>query len=78
MTMQDHDEDGAPPSARAGPDTGRPPAVPPRRPIDDMARARIGEELQRHYAQILALPIPDHLRALLDDLAEGSERESPR
>ncbi len=76
--MQDDDERDVAPSARAGPEDGRPVAGPSRRPIDAMARARIGEELQRHYAQMLALPIPDHLRALLDDLAEGGERESSR
>ena len=76
--MQDHDEGEMAPSARAGPVDGRPETGPSRRPIDAMARARIGEELQRHYAQMLALPIPDHLRALLDDLAEGGERESSR
>ena len=84
--MQDHDKGAVTPCARAGPETGaragpetdRHPPGPPHRPIDTLARARIGEELQRHYAQILALPIPDHLRALLDDLAEGSERESSR
>lgn len=77
-TMHDHDEGPETPSAREGPAPGARLPGPPRRPIDATARARIGEELQRHYAQMLALPIPDHLRALLDDLAEGGERESSR
>lgn len=69
--MQDEETDTGTPAARAGPE-------PARQPIDAASRARIGRELQRHYAQVLALPIPDHLRTLLDDLAEGVERESSR
>lgn len=54
------------------------PERPGRRSVDAVARARIGRELQRHYAQVLALPIPDHLRALLDDLATSTDREMSR
>lgn len=76
----DHDEEAGPAAIRAGPRT----AIPRRGSVDSDARARIGRELQRHYAQILALPIPDHLRALVHDLAgtggasERAEREPSR
>lgn len=76
--IQDDETDAGAPVTRVDPRAGREPASPSRRPLDAMARARIGRELQRHYAQILALPIPDHLRTLLDDLAERAEWESPR
>jgi hypothetical protein len=76
--MQDDETDQGTPAPQADAVPRRKPAALSRRPIDAAARARIGDELQRHYAQMLALPIPDHLRALLDDLAEGAERESPR
>lgn len=76
---QDHDETSPSGAIRAGPNR----ATPRRGAVDAMARARIGRELQRHYAQVLALPIPDHLRALVETLAEGgtperAERELPR
>jgi hypothetical protein len=71
---QEHDEGAGTAAARAGPPAGRP----ARQPIDAMARARIGLGLKLHYARVLALPIPDHLRALLDVLAERAERESSR
>ncbi|MCJ2027761.1 NepR family anti-sigma factor [Methylobacterium sp. J-067] len=76
----DHDEEAGPAAIRAGPRT----AEPRRGSVDAGARARIGRELQRHYAQVLALPIPDHLRALVDTLAEPggmserAEREPSR
>lgn len=76
----DHDEAAGPAAIRAGPRT----ASPRRGSVDAGARARIGRELQRHYAQVLALPIPDHLRALVEGLAETggdlkrAEREPSR
>ncbi|MBE7201441.1 MAG: hypothetical protein INR70_27065 [Parafilimonas terrae] len=64
----------------AGPTAARPrhpaglhPA--PRPPIDGAARDRIGRGLRLHYAEVLALPIPDRLRTLLDDLAACSDTE---
>ncbi len=76
----DHDEEAEPAAIRAGPRR-----APLRRgSVDAVSRARIGRELQRHYAQVLALPIPDHLRALVDGLAETggvsgrAEREPSR
>ncbi|MBP1180880.1 NepR family anti-sigma factor [Methylobacterium sp. PvR107] len=60
-------------------------AAPPRRakqggaqsrPIDAAARDRIGRGLRLHYAAVLAQPIPDRLRALLDDLAACAETEA--
>ncbi|MFC5564014.1 NepR family anti-sigma factor [Methylobacterium aerolatum] len=77
MAHDDRTDDGTP-ARRAGSGPGRPPRRPSRRPIDATARARIGQELQRHYGHVLALPIPDHFRALLDDLAEGADRETSR
>lgn len=47
----------------------------PRRPIDGATRDRIGRGLRLHYAEVLALPIPDRLRMLLDDLAACSDTE---
>jgi hypothetical protein len=76
----DHDEEAGPAAIRAGPQKTNP----RRGSVDAVARARIGRELQRHYAQVLALPIPDHLRAFVDSLAEGggmserAEREPSR
>lgn len=76
----DHDEGAGTAAIRAGP----PSANPPRGSVDADARARIGRELQRHYGQVLALPIPDHLRALVDALAatggafDRGEREPSR
>ncbi|MCJ2125822.1 NepR family anti-sigma factor [Methylobacterium sp. J-077] len=49
-----------------------------RRPIDDAARARIGRGLRLHYANVLALPIPERLRTLIDDLAACSDTEASR
>ncbi|MBE7245893.1 MAG: hypothetical protein INR63_13145 [Actinomycetospora chiangmaiensis] len=48
------------------------------RPIDAAARDRIGRGLRLHYASVLALPVPDRLRALLDDLAACSDTEASR
>jgi hypothetical protein len=72
---KDHPHD-APGSTRA--EHPESPARPGRRSVDAVARARIGRELQRHYAQVLSMPIPDHLRTLLDDLAASTEREMTR
>ena len=47
-----------------------------RPPLDAATRARIGRGLRLHYASVLALPVPDRLRALLDDLAARPDRES--
>ena len=78
---EEHDIAAAATAAiRAGPE----PAEGRRGSVDAAARARIGRELQRHYAQVLALPIPDHLRALVEGLAEDgratgrAEREISR
>ena len=60
-----------PDGAAAGPAHGR-------RPINDAARARIGRGLRLHYADVLALPIPERLRTLIDDLAACSDTEAPR
>ena len=49
-----------------------------RKPLDAAARARIGRGLRLHYADVLALPIPDRLRTLIDDLAARSDPEVPR
>lgn len=79
---QDHEDGAGTATVREGPTAGSPERR--RASVDGAARARIGRELQRHYAQILALPIPDHLRALVDDLAgqdepsEQAAREIPR
>jgi len=43
---------------------------PLRRPIDAAAQARIGRGLRLHYADVLALPVPDRLLTLLDALAD--------
>ncbi|MCJ2048701.1 NepR family anti-sigma factor [Methylobacterium sp. J-070] len=61
-----------------GPAAGRPPrpAGPPDGTIGEAARARIGRGLRLHYAEVLALPIPDRLRTLLDDLAACSDTEA--
>lgn len=72
---RDHEEGADTATVRAA---SAPPPSPPtgqrkRASVDAASRARIGRELQRHYAQILALPIPDHLRALVDDLADQAE-----
>ncbi|MGX9982839.1 NepR family anti-sigma factor [Methylobacterium fujisawaense] len=48
----------------------------PGRSIDGAARDRIGRGLRLHYAGVLALPIPDRLRTLLDDLAACSDTEA--
>ena len=45
-------------------------------PIGDAARDRIGRGLRLHYAGVLAQPIPDRLRTLLDDLAARSDTEA--
>lgn len=47
----------------------------PGRTIDGAARDRIGRGLRLHYAEVLALPIPDQFRRLLDDLATRSDTE---
>ncbi|MCJ2012805.1 NepR family anti-sigma factor [Methylobacterium sp. J-076] len=79
---QDHEDGAGPATIREGPTEEA--ARPRRGSVDAVSRGRIGRELQRHYAQVLALPIPHHLRALLDDLAdqgggsERAERELPR
>ena len=49
-----------------------------RRPINDAAQARIGRGLRLHYADVLALPIPERLRTLIDDLAACSDTEAPQ
>ena len=49
-----------------------------RRRLDAVARARIGRGLRLHYADVLALPIPERLRTLIDDLDARSDRENPR
>ncbi|MCJ2059525.1 hypothetical protein MKL09_23665 [Methylobacterium sp. J-048] len=53
-------------------------SAPGRRAISDADRARIGRGLRLHYADVLALPIPERLRTLIDDLAACSETEAPR
>jgi hypothetical protein len=58
--------------------TGPNAAVRRSRAIDAAARARIGRGLRLHYAGILAQPIPDRLRTLLDDLAACSDTEAQR
>jgi hypothetical protein len=50
----------------------------PRRCRNCAARARIGRGLRLHYADVLALPIPERLRTLIDDLAACSDTEAPR
>ncbi|MDP4024146.1 NepR family anti-sigma factor [Methylobacterium sp. NEAU 140] len=71
--------DAAEEQDRAGQDAAvAAPAGPARRPLDAAARARIGRGLRLHYASVLALPVPDHLKALLDDLAATTDREAPR
>lgn len=72
---RDHEE-GAD-KATVGAALAAPPGQRKRASVDAASRARIGRELQRHYAQILALPIPDHLRALVDDLADQAEAAEP-
>lgn len=42
----------------------------PQRAIDAAARERIGRGLRLHYADVLALPVPDRLLTLLDALAD--------
>ncbi|MGU3663978.1 NepR family anti-sigma factor [Methylobacterium sp. A49B] len=83
--MTGHEDEQAPLATAgmaeaAGPASARPrhPAEPhpaPRRPFDGVARDRIGRGLRLHYAEVLALPIPDRLRTLLDDLAACSDTE---
>lgn len=41
-----------------------------RRATDTAAWERIGRGLRLHYADVLALPVPDRLRTLLDALAD--------
>ncbi|MCJ2115928.1 hypothetical protein MKK65_04850 [Methylobacterium sp. J-001] len=53
-------------------------SAPGRRAISDADRARIGRGLRLHYADVLALPIPERLRTLIDDLAACSDTEAPR
>ncbi|WP_331311570.1 NepR family anti-sigma factor [Methylobacterium oryzae] len=36
----------------------------------------MGRGLRLHYAGVLALPVPDRLRTLLDDLAARSDTEA--
>ncbi|MGH1570235.1 NepR family anti-sigma factor [Methylobacterium sp. P31] len=48
------------------------------RSVDQAGRDRIGRGLRLHYAEILALPIPDRLRSLLNDLAACSDTEAQR
>ncbi|MCJ2136583.1 hypothetical protein MKK69_21445 [Methylobacterium sp. J-026] len=47
-----------------------------RRAIDAAVRDRIGRGLRVHYAGVLALPVPDRLRTLLDALAACSDTEA--
>ena len=76
------DEDGRADGAAARERTGattalrRDPVEASGRPIDAAARARIGRGLRLHYAEVLALPVPDRLRTLLDTLAARSETEA--
>ena len=73
--MARDDDKGRP----AGPSSGRHGAAfAPTGRVDRLARKRIGEALRQHYAATLVLPIPDRLRALVDALAEPSDREIPR
>ena len=60
-------------AARRRQPAGQDPAQ--RVPFDGVARDRIGRGLRLHYAEVLALPIPDRLRTLLDDLAACSDTE---
>lgn len=68
------DEDGRAFQSAAAGMTGSTAALRPRSPdaadrsIGTAARTRIGRSLRRHYAEALALPIPDRLRTLLDAL----------
>jgi hypothetical protein len=48
------------------------------RSIDQAGRDRIGRGLRLRYAEILALPIPDRLLTMLDDLAACSDAEAQR
>lgn len=50
--------------------------ITPGGPIGDAARDRIGRGLRLHYAGVLAQPIPDRLRTLLNDLAARSDTEA--
>ncbi|WP_409566605.1 NepR family anti-sigma factor [Methylobacterium sp. E-005] len=52
----------------AFPSARRPPA--PQRAIDAAVQERIGRGLRLHYADVLALPVPDRLLTLLDALAD--------
>ena len=55
-----------------------PPHAAARRPLDAADRDRIGRGLRLHYADVLALPIPERLRTLIDDLAARSDPKVPR
>jgi hypothetical protein len=50
--------------------------TPGRRPMSEADRDRIGRGLRLHYADVLALPIPERLRTLIDDLAACSDTEA--
>ncbi|SDA15784.1 hypothetical protein SAMN02799622_01397 [Methylobacterium sp. UNC378MF] len=82
MSGTEHDQAGPDPAGTVAAASSCPaprPARPDRRPgrtIDDAARDRIGRGLRLHYAGVLALPIPDRLRTLLDDLAACSDTEA--
>ena len=74
--------DGAAEKAEAGDPVAASPSLPARpararsRPIDAAARDRIGRGLRLHYAGVLAQPIPDRLRTLLDDLTARADTEA--
>ncbi|MDP4005275.1 NepR family anti-sigma factor [Methylobacterium sp. NEAU K] len=71
-------EDGAEPALSFRTSSGVSGAATGRRPIDAAGRARIGRGLRLHYAEVLALPIPERLRTLIDDLAACSDTEAQR
>ena len=49
-----------------------------RRLIDAATRARLGRGLRLHYAEVLALPIPERLQTLIDGLAACPNTEAQR
>ena len=63
--------DAAPP-----PDGADARPMPGRRPMSEADRDRIGRGLRLHYADVLALPIPERLRTAIDDLAACSDTEA--
>ncbi|MCJ2142381.1 NepR family anti-sigma factor [Methylobacterium sp. E-066] len=68
----------APTLAAPLPDGAPARVAPGRRAISDADRTRIGRGLRLHYADVLALPIPERLRTLIDDLAACSDTEAPQ